>query len=81
LYGSGHGDANIHDPHELPIIVAGGGAVRRGDGRHIRYSGAQLPDLHVTLLNKLGVPVEHVGDSTGRLSIEPQSNVKSQSKA
>jgi Protein of unknown function (DUF1552) len=75
LYGSGHGDPNIHDPHELPIIVVGGGAVRRGDGRHIRYSGAQLPDLHVSLLNKLDVPVERVGDSTGRLPIDPESHV------
>jgi hypothetical protein len=74
LYGSGHGDPNIHDPHELPIIVAGGVAVRRGEGRHVRYAGAQLPDLHVSLLNKLDVPVDRVGDSTGRLSIEP--NVK-----
>jgi hypothetical protein len=70
LYGSGHGDANIHDPHELPVIVAGGGAVRKGDGRHIHYEHAQLPDLHVTLLSKLGLEVDRVGDSKGRLSID-----------
>jgi hypothetical protein len=74
LYGSGHGDPNIHDPHELPIIVAGGSAVRPGTGRHTRYSHAQLPDLHVTLLNQAGVPVERVGDSKGRLPLPaPQS--------
>jgi hypothetical protein len=76
LYGSGHGNANIHEPKELPILVVGGGAGQLKGGRHIRYSGAQLPDLHVTLLNKLGVPVENVGDSTGRLSLEqPLSGV------
>jgi hypothetical protein len=71
LYGSGHGNADIHEPKELPILVVGGGAGQLRGGRHIRYNHAQVPDLHVTLLNKLGVPVEKVGDSTGKLSIEP----------
>lgn len=70
LYGSGHGDANIHDPHELPIIVAGGLAVRQGQGRHVRYDHAQLPDLHVTLLNKVGVEVNKVGESKGSLPFD-----------
>jgi hypothetical protein len=69
LYGSGHGDANIHDPHELPVVVAGGGVVRKGEGRHIRYDHAQLPDLHVTLLNKLGLAVDRVGESKGPLPL------------
>jgi hypothetical protein len=75
IYGSGHGDANIHDPHELPIIVAGGVAVRKGQGRHIRYDHAQLPDLHVTLLNRLGVEVQNIGESKGRLSIDAGAGV------
>ncbi len=70
LYGSGHGNANIHEPKDLPILVVGGGAGRLKGGRHIRYDGAQLPDLHVTLLNKLDVPVENVGESTGELRID-----------
>src|SRR5262245_14662636 len=69
LYGSGHGDPNKHDPHELPILIVGGDQIK--GGRHIRYSHAQLPNLHMTLLNKFGVPVEHVGVSTGQLEIEP----------
>jgi hypothetical protein len=81
LYGSCHGDANIHDPHELPIIVAGGDAVRRGDGRHIRYSHAELPDLHVTLMHKLGVPVDQVGESKGPLAIDRSSSGVSSSGA
>jgi hypothetical protein len=74
IYGSGHGDANLHDPHELPVIVTGGAAVQKGQGRHIRYDHAQLPDLHVTLLNKLGLDVDRVGDSKGRLSIDAQGS-------
>jgi hypothetical protein len=73
LYGSGHGDPNKHDPHELPILVFGGDQIK--GGRHIRYSHAQLPNLHVSLLNRLGVPVESVGDSTGQLEIEPLAGV------
>jgi hypothetical protein len=73
LYGSGHGDANIHEPKELPILVLGGGAGQLKGGSHIRYDHAQLPDLHVTLLHKFGVPIERVGSSDGALSIEPGS--------
>ena len=73
LYGSGHGDPNKHDPHELPILIFGADQIK--GGRHIRYSHAQLPNLHVTVLNKFGVPVERVGVSTGQLAIEPLSEV------
>jgi hypothetical protein len=73
LYGSCHGDPNKHDPHELPVVVFGADQIK--GGRHVRYSHAQLPNLHVTLLNKLGVPVDKVGDSTGPLSLEPLSGV------
>lgn len=72
LYGSNHGDPNKHEPRELPILVFGGDHIK--GGRHIRYHDrAQLPNLHVTLLNSVGVPVEHVGVSTEKLSIEPLS--------
>lgn len=69
VYGSGQGDANLHDPHELPIVLAGGVIVRPGGGRHIRYKGAQLPDLLVTLLRTVDVQVDRVGDSKGELSL------------
>ena len=72
LYGSNHGDPNKHEPRELPILVFGGDAIK--GGRHVRYhERAQLPDLHVTLLNSVGVPVERVGASRERLPIEPLS--------
>lgn len=69
LYGSGLGNADLHEPKRLPLVVAGGGGGQLKGGRHIRYpSGTVLSNLHVSLLNKLGVPVESVGDSTGPLS-------------
>ena len=71
LYGSNHGDANKHDPHELPIVIFGADKIK--GGRHIRYDHEQLPNLHVTLLNTLGVPVEKVGESTGKIELEPLS--------
>ena len=51
-----------------------GGRELKG-GRHIRYSHAQLANLHVTLLNHAGVPIESVGDVTGPLPIEPLSGI------
>jgi hypothetical protein len=66
IYGGGMSDGNAHDPLNLPILVMGGGAdIKRG---HIKYGkDARLANLHLTLLNKLGVPVENIGDSTGEL--------------
>jgi Protein of unknown function (DUF1552) len=70
FFGSGMGNSNEHDPHELPLILAGGAAGAMPSGRHIRYKkGSELPNLYVTMLNKLGVPETAVGESTGALSI------------
>jgi hypothetical protein len=71
LYGSGHGDPNKHDPKELPIVVVGSDQLK--GGRHYRFQQAQLANLHVSLLNTLGLPVEKFGDVTGRLPLEPLS--------
>ena len=73
LFGSGHGDPNKHDPKALPIVVFGGDRLK--GGRHIHFDHAQLPNLHVTLLNAVGVPVEKVGDSTGKVTLEPLAGV------
>jgi hypothetical protein len=68
LYGSGMSDSNVHDIHGLPIVLLGGGAGRLQGGRHLRYAaGTPLTNLYLTVLNKLGVPVERVGDSNGQL--------------
>ena len=71
LFGSGMGNSNEHDPRRLPLIVAGGAGGRLSGGRHLRFpDGTPLTNLHMTLLTKLGVPVESIGDSTGHLEID-----------
>jgi len=64
MYGSGMGDPDAHDHSNLPIVVAGGAA---GKGnRHLKFDDpTPLSNLHLTLLNKVGVPLESFADSTG----------------
>ena len=70
FFGSGMGNSNEHDPRDLPLILAGGAAGTLPKGRHVRFKkGSELPNLYVTMLNKLGVPETAVGDSTGSLAI------------
>jgi hypothetical protein len=70
LYGSGMGDSNLHDPRNLPMLIAGGGAGRISGGRHVRYpKETPLTNLYMTMLEKVGVPVERIGDSTGALEL------------
>ncbi len=66
MYGSGMGDPDKHDHTNLPVIVAGGAASGMQGGRHIRFNETTpLSNLHLTLLNKVGVPLETFSDSTG----------------
>lgn len=66
LYGSGMGNPNVHDHTNLPVIVAGGAAGNMKGGRHIKYDKPKpLANLHLSLLNKLGVPMESFADSSG----------------
>ena len=68
LYGSGIGNPNIHDHTNLPIIVAGGAAGGMKGNRHIRYEKpTPLANLHLTLLDKVGVKLDSFADSTGKL--------------
>ena len=68
MYGSGMGDPHKHEHSNLPIIVAGGAAGNMQGGRHIRFKEAMpLSNLHLTLLNKVGVPLETFADSTGTI--------------
>ena len=68
VYGAGMADSNRHAPYDLPIVLAGHGAGQLKVGRHVRFGkDTPLGNLHLTLLDKFGVPVERWGDSTGVL--------------
>jgi hypothetical protein len=68
MYGAGMADSNRHAPEDIPIVLAGGGAGTHKGGRAIRFDkGTPLANLHLTLLDKFGVPMDHWGDSTGKL--------------
>jgi hypothetical protein len=76
LYGSGISNSNQHSGANLPLMLAGGGAGRLAGGRHLMYKDQpSMANLLVTLMDKLGVPVEKLGGSTGKLSIDPLSGV------
>jgi hypothetical protein len=68
LYGSGMGDPDVHDHVNLPIVVAGGGAGKHKGGRHIHYDQpTPLANLHLTLLEKVGVHLDSFADSKGHV--------------
>ena len=68
LYGSGMSNSNLHNIQKLPILLAGGGAGQLSGGRHVQYADeTPLTNLYLTLLSKFDVPVDRIGDSTGKL--------------
>ena len=68
LYGSGIGNPNVHDHTDLPIIVSGGAAGGMKGNRHIRFEKVTpLANLHLTLLDKVGVELDSFADSTGQV--------------
>jgi hypothetical protein len=74
LYGSGMGNPDVHDHVNLPIVVAGGAAGRVKGARHVTYSQpVPLANLHLTLLERVGVHQEAFADSRGTVKelLEP----------
>ncbi|MXY16338.1 MAG: DUF1552 domain-containing protein, partial [Acidobacteria bacterium] len=70
MYGAGMGNSNAHDPLDLPIVLAGGGAGTIKGGRHVRAAeGTPLANLHLAVLEKMGIRAESLGNSTGQLPI------------
>ncbi len=68
LYGSGIGNPNVHDHTNLPILVAGGKASGLKGNRHIKYAKpTPLANLHLTLLDKVGVRLDSFADSKGKV--------------
>ena len=63
---------NLQVHNDLPIVLAGGGAGQINGGRHLRYpEDTPTTNLFLTLLDKLEIPLENFGDSTGRLELLP----------
>lgn len=74
LYGGGMGDGNLHGHTNLPCLLAGqlGGEFRTG--MHVAYpDDTPMANLLLTILDKAGVRLDRLGDSTGRLSPDPIS--------
>jgi hypothetical protein len=69
LYGSNMSNSDKHDSAPLPLAVFGHGYGRIAGGQHVVYPpDSYYANLLVTLLERAGVPVEAVGDSTGDLA-------------
>jgi hypothetical protein len=69
LYGAGMGDGDRHTPLELPVVLAGHAGGQLKTGRHIRYpENTPFMNLCVTVLAKVDVTVDKLGDSTGLLT-------------
>jgi hypothetical protein len=68
VYGSGLSDGNVHTHDQLPTLLAGRGGGFLTPGRHIVYQReTPVTNLFLTMLHRVGVDPDHIGDSTGRL--------------
>ena len=69
MFGSNMSDSNLHNNFPLPTALVGGAAGRLKGNLHLRVDDrTPLANLHLTLLDKLGLEMDAVGDSTGRFS-------------
>lgn len=68
LYGGGMSDGDAHSHDNLPVLLAGGGSgALRGKGHLVYPAKTPMSNLLLTMLTKLGLPQEALGDSTGPL--------------
>ena len=76
MYGSGISNSTRHSGQNLPLLLVGGGAGRLEGDRHLKYTDKpSIANLLVTLMDKLDVPVEKIGGSTGKLPLDTLSGV------
>ena len=76
MYGSGISNSTRHSGQNLPLMLIGGGAGRLDGGRHLKYTDKpSIANLLVTLMDKLEVPVEKIGGSTGKLPLDSLAGV------
>ena len=71
MYGSGMGNGNLHRHSDLPVLLAGKLGGKFKTGYHLDYKmDTHMANLLVAILDKAGVPIETMGDSTGPLKME-----------
>ena len=76
LYGSGISNSTRHSGDNLPLLVVGGGSGTIKGGQHLAYANKPtMANLLVTLMDKMGAPVEKIGGSTGKLPLETLSGL------
>jgi hypothetical protein len=78
LYGGAMSNPNVHLHVNLPLVVAGGGAGRLKGGRHLTFDPATnvpMTNLLVSLLDKAGVAIDRLGDSTGKVDLDGLSGL------
>ena len=69
LYGSNMSNSNQHDHFPLPTAVLGGGCGKLKGNLHLRVPDkTPIANLHLTLLDRVGVPMDKLGDSAGKFS-------------
>ena len=69
---------NVHLHVNLPLVVAGGGSGRLKGGRHLTFApndNVPMTNLLVSLLDKAGVTVEKLGDSTGKVDLDTLAGI------
>jgi hypothetical protein len=74
LYGSGISNSTRHSGDNLPVVVFGGGAGTLKGGRHLTYTDKpSMANLLMTLMDKMNVPVDRIGGSTGKVQLDTLS--------
>ena len=71
MYGGGLGNGNLHRHNDLPTLLIGNLGGKLKTGYHNAYKmDTPMSNLLVTILDKVGVPGEKIGDSTGKLPLQ-----------
>jgi hypothetical protein len=70
LFGAGMSNSNAHAPNDLPLALVSGDAAQLQGGRHLRFPlDTPVANLHLAILDKVGVPLDKLGDSTGKADL------------
>jgi len=75
LYGAGMSDSNDHDHENVPLMLVGGGARKLKGGRHVTFNGQLSAKLLLTIADKLGVALKHLGEADEKLDLDTLSGV------